>query len=102
MVGVFKMNDCDWVKADTEEQAKVFYMKETGFDREEVDEYFYGEVPLTDVMHLLEIDVPELDLNMYNFTKRKLYGQDVYEVPFWWVILQAGTGEPYIIASTEY
>lgn len=102
MVGVFRMNDCDWVKADTEEQAKVFYMKETGFDREEVDADFYGEVPLTDVMHLLEKDVPELDVHFYKFTTKILYGQLVYEVPFWYTILQMGTGEPYVIASAEY
>lgn len=35
MIKVFAMNDCDWVAAETAEDAVALYMKETGLSREE-------------------------------------------------------------------
>ncbi|MEB9014018.1 hypothetical protein P4H82_28005 [Bacillus cereus] len=101
MLGVFKMNDYDWVCAPTERQAKRFYIEDVGISREDMEEDYFGEVPLTDTMLFHEEDVPELDEKMYNFTKEFWYGEEYYRVPFWYVILQMGTGEPYLIASTE-
>ncbi|UNA01582.1 hypothetical protein MG295_00165 [Bacillus phage vB_BcgM] len=101
MVGVFKMNDYDWVKADSERRAMRFYREETGISREDLEEDYFGEVPLTDTMLFHPEDVPELDEKMYNFKKEDWYGEEYYRVPFWWVILQMETNEPYIIASTE-
>lgn len=101
MVGVFKMNEYDWVKADTPEQAKQWYTKEHWLDRNDVDEDFEGEVPLTDTMFFSEEDVPELDIELYNFEEAEFSGHLGYRVPFWWVILQMGSTQPYVIASTE-
>ncbi|WP_346426264.1 hypothetical protein [Bacillus sp. AFS019443] len=44
------MNNIDWVCAETEEQAKNFYTKETGVEDIDVNEDFEGEVSLQERM----------------------------------------------------
>lgn len=55
---VFKMNDCDWVCAESEEQAKSFYKSECGFDDNEINEYFEGEESLENTMLISVDDLP--------------------------------------------
>lgn len=58
---VFKMNDYDWVCAESEQQAKEFYEKETGFTMYEVNEEFVGEVSPSDTMltHIDELPIEQ-------------------------------------------
>ena len=79
---VFRMNECDWVCAESEEQAKSFYLKTVGFDEEEIEEDFIGEVSLQDT-------VSEQDGEFVNISFEQLIER--YEIT-----------EPCIIASTEY
>lgn len=83
-MNVYRMNECDWVCAETEEQAKAFYKKEVGFDDDEIEEDFMGEVSLQGTMVDLDDDG--------NFVKRT----------FEEVIVQDNITEPCIICSTEY
>ena len=92
------MNEYDWVAAKNEEQAKIFY--EQFIDREEIDEYFEGEVPLEDTMFLWEEDVPVNE--RHKFSRDEIGGKTVYYVPFSWVITHQKITEPCIIASTEW
>lgn len=97
---VFKMNDCDWVCAKSEEQAKEFYHKETGIDMVEINEDFKNEVSLEDTM-LVEInDLQEEDLEESQ-TLRRWYGSIWVVKPFYWVIEQRKITKPSIICSTE-
>jgi hypothetical protein len=102
MMKVFKMNDCDWVAAETEEQAKEFYAKETGYDLEmEVKPDFEGEVSLEDTMYIGVDELPEEEQSMaQEMTK---FGKELYvSRPFRWVIEKDKITEPCIISSTEF
>lgn len=99
---VFKMNDCDHVCAENEQQAKEFYEKETGVSRSEIDEQFEGEVSLNNTMLINVDELPEDDRMITQLDMRK-YGNELY-VPksFAWVIEHDKIISPCIICSTEY
>ncbi|WP_416730280.1 hypothetical protein [Fictibacillus sp. JL2B1089] len=99
---VFKMNDCDWVAAETEEQAKSFYANQTGFDlQEEINPDFEGEVSLNDTMFIGVNELPEEELLMPQETTK--YGNELYvSRSFHWVIEKDKITEPCIISSTEF
>ena len=82
---VFKMNDCDWVAAESEEQAKEFYKKECGFDDDEINEDFVGEVSLFDKMYVLASDVPEQEKPF------PMHGELWVKKSFGWVIEHIST-----------
>ncbi|WP_374187471.1 hypothetical protein ACEPPU_24285 [Priestia aryabhattai] len=98
---VFKMNDIDWVAAETEEQAKFFYGKEVGFDQGEVEHDFVGEVSLQDTM-LVEVDELPLEEQKMAQTMKRLHGTLFTYKPFSWVIEHEKITKPCVIASTEY
>lgn len=98
---VFKMNDCDWVCAETEEQAKEYYKKECGFDDEDINEGFVGEVSLQDKMHILADDLPLEEQQMCQ-TMINIGGELHVLKTFEWVIKNDNITSPCIIASTEY
>ena len=83
-MNVYRMNECDCVCAESEEQAKSFYLKTVGFDEIEVDEDFLGEVSLQETM---------LDEDDNGNIVRKTFEE---------VIKQENITEPCIICSTEY
>lgn len=100
---VFRMNDCDWVCAENEEQAKEFYAKETGFEKEEVETDFtsWGEVPLSDTMYVSLNDLPSEEMFMPQVTK-EYCGKTFVRKSFEWVIKHENIKNPCIISSTEY
>lgn len=95
---VYRMNDYDWVAAESDESAKKFY--EQFIEREELEEDFQGEVPLEDTMFFWEEDVPVDE--RHKFSRDEIGGKGIYHVPFSWVIVHQNITEPCIIASTEY
>lgn len=98
---VFKMNDCDWVCAETEKQAKEFYTNEVGYDEAEVNEDFEGEVSLRDTMHIFADDLPLEEQQMAQMMFRR--GGELHVLKtFEWVIKHNNITSPCIIASTEY
>lgn len=101
MMKVFKMNECDWVCAENEEQAKKFYKNEVGFDDKEINEDFVGEVSLQDTMH---VDIDELpESEQKKFQVGIPVGDTIYVYKtFEWVIAHEKITSPCIIASTEY
>jgi hypothetical protein len=102
LMKVFKMNDCDWVAAETEEQAQEFYAKETGFDLEmEIKPDFEGEVSLDNTMF---VGLDELSEEEREKTQEiKQFGCESFvSKSFRWVIEKDKITEPCIISSTEY
>lgn len=101
---VFRMNDCDWVCAENEVQAKEFYEKETGFETEEIETDFtsWGEVPLTDTMYISVDDLPLEEQTLTQLNMRKVGGELFVLKPFSWVIENEKITKPCIICSTEY
>ncbi|GAB6425942.1 TPA: hypothetical protein ACOQ31_005596 [Bacillus cereus] len=99
MIKVFKMNDCDWVAAKNEEEAKSFY--EQFIDREDIEEDFVGEVSLQDKMHILADDLPLEEQQMCQ-TMINMGGELHVLKTFEWVIKNDNITSPCIIASTEY
>ena len=97
---VFKMNDCDWVAAKSEEEAKRYYADDILDNQEEVEEFFEGELSLEDTMFWWEEDVPEDERE--KFSRDEITGKVVYYVPFSWVIRQLNITEPCVIATTEW
>lgn len=98
---VFKMNDCDWVCAKSEEQAKEFYKTEVGFDEEEINSDFIGEVSLQNEMLVEVADLPIEEQKQPQ--KLKEYGGSLFAYKtFEWVIAHENITKPCIISSTEY
>jgi hypothetical protein len=64
MLKVFKMNEYDWVAANSLEEAKQWYMNECGVGKEEVDEA--KEISLDETMFV------EYDGNNYESTKETI------------------------------
>ena len=101
-MNVFKVNETDWVAHYSEEKAKAFYHDFTGIPTEDIEEYFEGQVPLSDIMYWSVEEVDRVDPN-HNFSRLEdsPFG-DCYKVPFSWVIKHFPNQYPGIIASTEY
>lgn len=98
---VFKMNDCDWVCAKSEEQAKEFYKTEVGFDEEEINSDFIGEVSLQNEMLVEVADLPIEEQKQPQ--KLKEYGGSLFAYKtFEWVIAHENITKPCIVSSTEY
>jgi len=98
---VFKMNDIDWVAAETEEQAKAFYKEECNADDEDIEEYFVGEVSLQDTMFVEVDELPPEELKKPQ-TMKHMYGTLFAYKSFSWVIEHDKITKPCVIASTEY
>lgn len=101
-MNVFKMNDYDWVCAENEKQAKEFYMKETGFDEDEIEEEFLGIVNLNDTMLVSVDDLPEEEKMITQLDIRNIGGELFVHKSFSWVIEKENITKPCIICSTEY
>ncbi|PFW87229.1 hypothetical protein COL32_27680 [Bacillus pseudomycoides] len=101
MMKVFKMNDFDWVCAETEEQAKEYYKNECGFDDEDINEGFVGEVSLQEATYVDIDELPESEKNNFQ-CGRPLGDSIVVRKTFEWVIKNDNITSPCIIASTEY
>ncbi|WP_301287707.1 hypothetical protein [Bacillus sp. 3103sda1] len=98
---VYKFSDCDWVCAETDDQAKTFYKEETGFDDDDINECFEGEVSLQETMYVDIDELPESEKNNFQFGKP--YGDKIFvHKTFEWVIKHENITEPCIIASTEH
>lgn len=97
------MNNFDWVCAESEEQEKEWYYKETGVDMQDIEEDFeqWGGVPLTDHMWLNESELPIEELKKPQITEHR-FGELWIKKTFDWIIKHENITEPCIISSTEY
>ncbi|SEQ22967.1 hypothetical protein SAMN05216232_1968 [Virgibacillus subterraneus] len=100
---VFKMNDFDWVCAESEEQAKQWYHQETGVDMKDIDEDFeqWGEVSLADKMYIPIDDLPEEEKMSTQLDMKNFYGELCAAKTFDWVIKHENITKPCVISSTE-
>lgn len=102
---VFEMNDCDLVAAKNEEEAKKWY--EQFVPREEIEEFFEGEVSLNKeiVISVEELTESEYDRAIKILGDINPQDEDSFNVSLknWLkLMLSTPTDEPFIIASTEY
>jgi len=98
---VYKMNDIDWVAAETEEQAKSFYKEECNVEDADIEEFFEGEVSLEETM-LIDVDDLPLEEQKMVQTMKQYAGTLFAYKPFSWVIEHEKITKPCVIASTEY
>lgn len=98
---VYKMNDCDWVAAENEQQAKEFYAKETGFTVDEVNTDFVGEVSLQEKMGVTYDELSNEEMNKVQEVFKGPDGPAVLKT-FEWVIEHDKITQPCIICTTEY
>ncbi|PRT35450.1 hypothetical protein [Bacillus wiedmannii] len=98
---VFKMNDIDWVCAESEEAAKEYYKNECGIDDEDLNEYYEGEVSLQGTMHISVDDLPYEEQQQCQ-TMIKRGGELVVLRSFEWVIKHQNITSACVIATTEY
>jgi len=101
---VFEMNDCDWVASKSEEEAKKWY--DQFIPREEIKEYFEGEVSLDKqiVISVSELTESELDKAIEILGEMIPQDEDSFNVSLndWLkVMLPKQNDETFIIASTE-
>lgn len=97
MSRVFKMNDCDWVYADCEEQAIDFYEAFSGCNKSEIE---IEEVSLKDTMYYevsrLPMEEQQMTLEMQWFA-----GKLCVKKSFEWVIEHENIKAPAILATVE-
>ena len=108
MMKVFKMNDCDWVCAESKEGACEWYLKEIGCDLDEIDDiiecninvdtmwYGFSTTDLYDYIHENRDKTFEVKFDKcgdYDF---------IVKLTFKEVIDIEKLLEPYVICSTEY
>ncbi|SHI75706.1 hypothetical protein SAMN02745975_00545 [Geosporobacter subterraneus DSM 17957] len=108
---VYRMDDYDWVAANSAEEAKEFYIKETGVSEEELEveecnlkkEGMYVEVEIDDAKLMLDKIASGEKVNGRNVVKfsRGDCGLCVW-ITFEEVLKKDGESQPYIIASSEW
>lgn len=98
---VFRLNEYDFVYAESKEQAIEYYMNETGLSLEEAfDEHYYEELDLDKgVMWISADDLEDKD-KAHGF---KQFGNSLYaHVTYDYVIKRFNLEAPYMIATTEW
>lgn len=95
---IYKINDYDWVLADSEEQVREYYKNLTNMDDDEIEEI--KEVSINTTM-LYPIDkLPEEEKWMTHSMKLFAGELCVYKT-FDWVIKHENLTSPSILASRE-
>lgn len=101
---VFRFNEFDWVAAKTEQEARDWYMKQTGLNEEDAfDPTYYGESDIDKGWMWYSFDdLPEEEKDNCAVDIRT-FGQELFvKKSFRYVLNQENHTEPFIIASTEY
>lgn len=93
MIKVFRMNDCDWVAAETAEQAMEWYLKETGVSKgEATDGEPAVELTAAEMLTLKFVDREEADPPVERTFEEELAER----------VALPGAAFPQLFASTEY
>lgn len=95
---VFKMNDWDWVCAESEEQAKKFYVWFTDCLEGDLE---VKEVSLQDKMYVSVSSLP-VEEQKQPQELGHFFGELSAHKTFEWVIAHEKITSPCIIASTEF
>lgn len=98
-VKLFEIDDCDWVAAETEEQAIEWYSKQVGVSKEELE---IIEVSL-ETTFLQPADEMTSVEEAQNFEKKTIGEEFFVKIPFSFTLQQLNEiPEPFIAGSTEY
>jgi hypothetical protein len=99
---VFKVNDYDWVAANSEKEAKEWYMNEFKLSEEDAFDDFHEVDIDKEWMWFCWDDLPEEEKE-WTVTDGKMIGGEFFvKRNFRWVIEHRKIDSPCIIASTEY
>lgn len=98
---VFSIDDTDYVAAKNENEAKTWY--EQFIPRDEVEACFDGEVSLDLTINISKSEMTEDEGQGVIKIFGEMPKEDEFKITLkdWLAVLQP-TGEPFIIASTEY
>jgi hypothetical protein len=105
-IKLFKMNDYDWVAAESAEQANEWYIKEYGLTDDEQPIEEVREVSLETKMRMLYNEFTE-DEKKYEINNFEIVGEnnEFVKVPFSFLLDDMWSGEleePFHVASTEW
>ena len=97
---VFAMDDNDLVAARNEEEAKSWY--EQFIPRNEVEEYFQGEVSLEEKIVISKSEVSEQENQNFVALYGEMPEEDTFEITLKeWLKVLLPVEKPFIIASSE-
>jgi hypothetical protein len=101
---VFRLNDFDWVAAETLENAVDWYVKETGIDKEDALDPAYEphEVSLKTTVWSSPEDYLTEEEQGYAREYKKVGNELLAQIPFSRILEKENKSEPFIVASTEY
>lgn len=104
MTKIFKLNECDWVAANTLEEAIEWYLKETGLPEEDALEEPYEIKNPSKIMVTLDKFVDDGTENKYAALEEKYLkeGELTYKVPANELLNIEWESKPFIFCSTEY
>jgi len=98
---VFSIDETDYVAAKSEEEAKTWY--EQFIPRYEIEECFEGEVSLDKTIILSKIELTADEEQGIIKVLGKLPEEENFKITLKdWLEVLKPTGEPFIVASTEY
>lgn len=102
-IKVFRLNEFDWVAAETKEQAIEWYMKETGLTEDEsVDDAFYKECDIDKDFLFVDIDCLPVEEQEGTFEILRRYGTLCVKRTFKEMLeMDKRLTFPCVIASTE-
>lgn len=98
---VFSIDETDYVAAKKEEDAKTWY--EQFIPKDEVEACFDGEVSLDKTININKSELTEDEEQGVIKLLGEIPEEDNFKVTLKdWLTVLKPTGEPFIIASTEY
>lgn len=109
MMKVFRLNECDWIAANSQEEAIEWYMNETGLDyKDAVDESFLEESDVvkegmwSEIVFCEEEGISIEEIEREGYKQKTINGETMVYVPFKKVLEIDKRTEPYFFCSTEY
>lgn len=104
MTKIFNLNDCDWVAANSLEEAIGWYLKETGLPADEALDGPHEVENPSKMMVVMERIESNKKVNKYAELQEKYLkeDEDIYEVPANELLAIDWEGKPFIFCSTEY
>ena len=102
-VKLFKMNDYDWVVAETKEQAREWYLEETGISEEDSSFDEIIEEPLSTTFCYPLSELTDEEKNNCQFDLVVVGNENWARVPFLHTLSQMKeVPGPFMAGSTEY
>ncbi|WP_346234522.1 hypothetical protein MKY04_12715 [Lysinibacillus telephonicus] len=106
MAKIFKLNDYDWVAAETMDEAIEWYKNETGLSEEDaIDSPYEITEPNKLLITIERVNKDEAEYKRYEKLQEKYMEHEessVFKVPADELLAVEWEGKPYLLCSTEY